>query len=231
MTKSNLLVIPDGKKIVGQEAVSTATCVDAVADFRTRATVRMKRPSGPLMGLTYQLKWPHNQRKIYMTCNFVIDDAGRKIPLEIFFNGGDSGVIDMLKVISRQTSSILQRGGDVRYVIKDFIKDVSPYPSFICPDGYAHPFSVASLAAYIGFTLFDFLHRCDYPGLKELATEMRIYTHIGVCGKEPDDLEAPLGDIEIRTEGAFRKCPECGSTTLPLVGCSPCTKCGYSKCE
>jgi len=216
------------KKIVSVEAVRKGRPARPEAppgDSREKADYRIVRPAGePTLGVTYKLRWPPAGNTIYMTANFVKDEEGRKLPFELFFVGGDPETHDMLKVVGRTVSSIFQRGGDVRFVIKDFVKEVSPQGAFVQPMGFTKPFHVRSLSAYIGFTLLDFFHRCGFPGLRELCKERKIFNHSGVGNPSRDDgrtVSVPGGTA----------CPDCGEpAVIKVSGCPTCQNCGSSKC-
>jgi hypothetical protein len=233
-------VIKIDSKIVGQEIADTSSMLPEIeSDPRTRKPSRIKRVDGsPLEGWTYALKWPHNKRTLYMTCNFIRDDKDRKIPLEIFFEGGDAHMLDVLKVISRQTSSILQRSGDVLYTIKDFIKNESSQQAWVQPSGYQHSINVPSLAALIGYTLIDFFYRCEYPGLVDMCDALRITKHSGINAlKASDPIHAMTPEEVVRMvvadmgiPSSKEVCPECKGEMDMSGACPICRDCGYSKC-
>jgi hypothetical protein len=223
----NVIRIDDARQIVGIETMKLTDVVketDEDIDPREKKENKYSRPTDrPVSGLTYQLRWPHADT-IYMTANFIVDQKGRKIPYEVFFVGGDPETHDMLKVIGRTVTSTFKRGGDVRFVIKDFVKEVSPVVAFVQPMGYAKPFLVKSLAAYIGFTLLDFFHTCDYPGLREFCSERKIFNHVGIGNPNRTD-----GAVVTVPGGS--ECPSCHEMAVVRVaGCPTCRNCGESKC-
>jgi hypothetical protein len=171
-----------------------------------------------------------------MTCNYIIQN-GYKIPFELFFNGGDTEIHDTVKAIGRMVSSVFQRGGDIRYIIKDFVKETSPLGAFAKPTGFSKPFMVESFVALIGYNLLDFFYRCDFPGMKELCSELKIVNHSGIGNpfkqEEPEDdvtneyTKALVANI---ISGGMDQCPECKEYSMDNSACPVCRSCGHSKC-
>jgi hypothetical protein len=225
-TESQYIPVSDPIRLTPSYSVSpVGTLIDNKneADPRLRTLTRTTS-SGPVNGRTYKLKWPHNKRSIYMSINYIeqpLNNTTIRIPFELFFSGGDAEINDMLKVIGRLVSSVFQRGGDIKYIIKDFVKEISPMSAFVQPIGFEKPFRVESLAAYIGYNLLDFLYFCDFPNLIDLCDELHIYGHKGI---------RPEKVIEVKQTG--RQCPKCKEFTVHnKSGCDICDTCGDSKCS
>lgn len=250
MSEVKEVVIPNGTKITAVSVVKSDETPVVKAeqphpfDPRTLKNSPMKRPT-VLKGFTYKLNWQHSERSIYMTFNFIVDDEGRKHPFEIFFKGGDGQNQDMLAILGRMTSSNFRRGGDIRHVVTDFVRETSPNGAFCAPEGFGKSMFVESLSSFIGYHILDAFLRIDYPKVREMNVK-GIKNHHLFNAVAEEAVEDNVVEIVTPTEAEPVKtdkeefgsswtgveCPKCGDPTLKKDGgCDECLSCDYAKCS
>jgi len=170
---------------------------------------KMPRPD-QLKGRTYKVRWGND--KYYITFNWMEKD-GKKIPFEMFINSQSVKHSEFLQALTRITSAVFRRGGDIRFMIEELEKIHSP-------SGDAHWINkehVPSLVALIGQTLNIFLLDIGYLEEGDITTL-------------PQE-----EDIKNYVEHSFvtgELCPKCEKRTLiHQEGCAKCTSCDYSECD
>ena len=140
--------------------------------------------------------------KLYLTANF--DDDGNII--ETFITtGSDGGCLIFTEATSRLISLAIRGGIPVEEVIEQ-LNSTHPCPSYMMAHATGRKTSKGkSCASAIANVL------------RELQAKPVQKTTTSVSDKK---LKVPTGE----------KCPNCGSGTIHVEGCTSCPECGYSRC-
>lgn len=143
--------------------------------------------------------------KLYLTANF--DDDGNII--ETFITtGSDGGCLIFTEATSRLISLAIRGGIPVEEVIEQ-LNSTHPCPSYMMAHATGRKASKGkSCASAIANVL------------KELQAKPVQKATVPVGDKKLEDKKAPTSE----------KCPNCGSGTIHVEGCTSCPECGYSRC-
>mgnify|MGYP000270948510 CR=1 FL=1 len=143
--------------------------------------------------------------KLYLTANF--DDGGNII--ETFITtGSDGGCLIFTEATSRLISLAIRGGIPVEEVIEQ-LNSTHPCPSYMMSHATGRKTSKGkSCASAIANVL------------KELQSKSVQKTTTSVGDKKLKDEKVPTSE----------KCPNCGSGTIHVEGCTSCPECGYSRC-
>jgi ribonucleoside-diphosphate reductase alpha chain len=139
--------------------------------------------------------------KLYLTANF--DDDGNII--ETFITtGSDGGCLIFTEATSRLISLAIRGGIPVEEIIEQ-LNSTHPCPSYMMAHATGRKVSKGkSCASAIANVLKELQAK---PAQKTITEHIKNYT---VTGRE--------------------KCPNCGSGTIHVEGCTSCPECGYSRC-
>ncbi len=178
----------------------------------------MPRPE-KLVGATYKLKWPGDSHPYYVTINDAVDEAGQHRPFEVFINTQNVEAHAWITALTRMTSAVFRRGGDVSFVAKELKGVFDPTGGNFVPGKKFVP----SFIALIGHTIFD--HMVDTGYLEAADAPVKIApAQTAEVKKVPEAENGKTGYLKT-------PCPECGEYTLRAQGgCPTCESCSYSKC-
>jgi ribonucleoside-diphosphate reductase alpha chain len=127
--------------------------------------------SEKLTGATYKLRWPDSEHAFYVAINGVETDGIRR-PFEIFINSKNVEHYAWVVALTRMTSGVFRRGGDVSFVADELKQVFDPRGGQWADRRY-----VPSLVAAIGEILERHMHcRGDSvlpPGPQAAGTRYR----------------------------------------------------------
>jgi ribonucleoside-diphosphate reductase alpha chain len=151
-------------------------------------------------GTTYKLKWPESAHAVYVTINDIDGEAGRR-PFEIFVNSKNMEHYAWTLGLTRMSSAVFRRGGDVSFVPEELKAVFDPRGGAWMKGRY-----VPSLLAAIGEVI-----------------ERHIGAEAAPSGPKADETPSSAAPRPV--------CPKCGAAALVRVeGCDKCLECGHSKC-
>jgi ribonucleoside-diphosphate reductase alpha chain len=182
-------------------------------------TQPLSRPEA-LPGQTYKLRWPDSEHALYITLNDIVQD-GRRRPFEVFINSKNMEHYAWTVALTRMTSAVFRRGGDVSFVVEEMKAVFDPRGGAWMDGKY-----VPSLLAAIGDVIERHMIEIGF-----LPTKRRRAAIAALAGAERQASGA--GQIADRrpSRSAVAQCPKCGEAALVrLEGCDQCTSCDYSKC-
>jgi ribonucleoside-diphosphate reductase alpha chain len=111
-----------------------------------------KRPQ-VLAGVTYKLRWPHQDEALYLTINSWPDGK----PFEVFLTSKNVTHSEWTAAVTRLLSAIFRKGGDLDFIVDELTQVMSADGgALITPPGYTKPKHVPSIVALIGYALEDF---------------------------------------------------------------------------
>jgi ribonucleoside-diphosphate reductase alpha chain len=140
--------------------------------------------------------------KLYLTANF--DDDGNII--ETFITtGSDGGCLIFTEATSRLISLAIRGGVPVEEVIEQ-LNSTHPCPSYMMAHATGRKASKGKSCA---------------SAIANVLKELRIKKAITSVDNKK------LADEKVSTS---EKCPNCGSGTVHIEGCTSCPECGYSRC-
>ena len=170
---------------------------------------KLPRPE-MLRGVTYQVKWPHDNYSMFMTFNYFEDEHGRLIPFEMFVASKIVKDAEWVAALTRLVSAVFRRGGDVKFLVEELEQVFAPSGGFWKNRRY-----VPSKVALIGHTLARFMREIGY------LEEGEIIAPTPLPEEEDEQVEIVRGET----------CPACQAPTLVSEGgCMVCKSCGYSNC-
>jgi ribonucleoside-diphosphate reductase alpha chain len=163
-----------------------------------------------LRGRTRRIRWPTLTSALYLIVNYT-DDG---LPYELFFASKDARLHDWMVATSLMITSLLRKGGDVRFIATELMAVTSLHDTaFIKGPRDEHPRSYGSLIALIGAHLAELLEPRNF--------------NIPV----PSNIDKALTTEEFIVTSNKPLCPQCGGKTIrQQEGCMICDNCGYSNC-
>ncbi len=204
-------------KITGFEVVKPeseqeqANNITAIAPLLERDDV--------LEGTTYKIKTPNSEHAMYITINDVVVNAGsldaHRRPFEIFINSKNMEHFMWIVALTRITSAIFRKGGDVTFLVEELKAVFDPRGGYYKRGGKYMP----SIVAEIGEV---------------------IQQHLVAIGMMEGQLSTP--ELEAKRLEATEKlgadavakgnlCDKCGAmAVIRLDNCNTCLECGDSKC-
>ena len=232
---------------VGTPAPAPAVVAPILAEEDPLIKPFSSRPRGELEGVTSKVEyWTQEGKKsVYMTINFsrikgVL--AGKEVeierPIEFFVPAGQnsegqqwiSSNMRMLSLVARSGASVAKALENMREVIWD--KGPVRCGHVTKQDGSKAPRYHDSEVAALGYALQVMLMRRGFLDSAGNQVPTRVLAERFSAKQEVDSLadvlmqEAPVE--EGGTQGAGKKCPECGAHALHHIdGCTRCTSCGY----
>lgn len=167
-----------------------------------------------LTGTTYKIKWPFLAAALYVTINNTIEEDGTQRPFEIFVNTKAAQHQEWLAALTRLTSAVFRRGGDVTFLVDELEQVHSANGGGYIPSERKF---VPSLVALIGMTVRKHFVAI---GLIEGEEAEKVKEEVPPPGSTIQ-VSAPLGEF----------CPRCSAPTfIRKEGCTSCLSCSYSTC-
>jgi hypothetical protein len=202
-----------GYKVVNQEELAKANLPQPIlADTMHEG---IERPD-LLLGSTYKIKSPLYPHALYVTINDIIlnvdTEHEERRPYEIFINSKNMEHFQWVLALTRVTSAVLRKGGDITFLVEELKGVFDPKGGYYKKGGVFMP----SLVAEIGHAIEAHLKRI---GMIQVDTTMR---------------DAAIAMIEQKgnKQGIqYAQCPKCNQMSLiKQGGCDTCTQCSYSLC-
>jgi len=172
-----------------------------------------------LEGTTYKIKTPNSDHAMYITINDVVINAGQedehRRPFEIFINSKNMEHFMWIVALTRITSAVFRKGGDVTFLVEELKAVFDPRGGYYKRGGKYMPSIVAEIGEVIQKHLVD-------------------------IGMMEGQLSTP--ELEAKRKEATKKlgadaiakgnlCDKCGAmAVIRLDNCNMCLECGDSKC-
>ena len=184
-----------------------------------------------LMGSTYKIKTPDSDHAMYITINDIILNRGtaheQRRPFEIFINSKNMDHFQWIVALTRITSAVFRKGGDVTFLVEEMQAVFDPKGGYFKKGGRYMP----SLVAEIGDVIEQHLKLIGM--LKDEA--MTDHQQQILNEKRAQYVAAQNHDVENDTDEQYPKgsklCVKCSTKAVILMdGCMTCLSCGDSKC-
>lgn len=217
------------KKITGYSVVKD----DVVEPAPVKAKLEqlnesMARPA-KLVGATYKLKTPLSDHALYITINDVILNQGTedesRHPFEIFINSKNMDHFQWIVALTRITSAIFRKGGDVQFLVEELKAVFDPKGGYIKRGGKYMP----SLVAEIGDIIEQHLTHSGIIKKTEMDSSQKEF--LAKKRAEYETKGDPAGAQSGEFPASAQICPKCNTKAMiKLDGCMTCLCCGDSKC-
>ena len=236
------MAIKIDKKIVDYKVLSEAdkqqqaeAAEQAIAKKAESNIIHMHESVGRpvmLVGSTYKIKTPDSEHAMYVTINDIVLNEGtehqQRRPFEIFINSKNMEHFQWILALTRITSAVFRKGGDVTFLVEEMRGVFDPKGGYFKKGGRYIP----SLVAEIGDVIEDHLKKIGMivdEGMsehqKQILQEKRDQYEAGQKAFQPvdaDDAQYPAG---------ANLCVKCNTKAVILMdGCMTCLCCGDSKC-
>ncbi|MDQ6992119.1 MAG: TSCPD domain-containing protein [Mariprofundus sp.] len=187
------------------------TIVTAIAPLLERDDI--------LEGNTYKIKTPNSEHAMYITINdVVITEPGgntHRRPFEIFINSKNMEHFMWIVALTRITSAIFRKGGDITFLVEELKAVFDPRGGYYKRGGRYMP----SLVAEIGEVIQQHL-----VSIGMMEGQM----NNAVLQAKRKEAEDTLGAAAV-AKGS--QCDKCGAmAVVRLDNCNCCLECGDSKC-
>jgi hypothetical protein len=172
-----------------------------------------------LEGNTYKIKTPNSDHAMYITINDVVvnhdtPDEHRR-PFEIFINSKNMEHFMWIVALTRITSAIFRKGGDITFLVEELKAVFDPRGGYYKKGGRYMPSIVAEIGEVIQQHLISIgmmegqLNNAELQA-KRLEAEEKLGADAMAKGKQ---------------------CDKCGAmAVVRLDNCDCCLECGDSKC-
>ncbi|EAU55331.1 hypothetical protein [Mariprofundus ferrooxydans] len=172
-----------------------------------------------LEGNTYKIKTPMSDHAMYITINDVVMNAGtpeeHRRPFEIFINSKNMEHFMWIVALTRITSAIFRKGGDITFLVEELKAVFDPRGGYYKRGGKYMPSLIAEIGEVIQQHLVSIGMMEGQLNNAELQAKR----------KEAEDT---LGADAIAKGG---QCDKCGAmAVVRLDNCNCCLECGDSKC-
>ncbi|MDX8392290.1 MAG: TSCPD domain-containing protein [Mariprofundaceae bacterium] len=204
------------QKITGYEVVrpdeeKNSASVTQIAPLLERDDV--------LEGTTYKIKTPNSDHAMYITINDVLINAGtpdeHRRPFEIFINSKNMEHFMWIVALTRITSAIFRKGGDVNFLVEELKAVFDPRGGYYKRGGKYMPSIVAEIGEVIQQHLVSIGMMEGQLSTPELEAKRK-------------QAEEKLGADAI---AKGNQCDKCGAmAVVRLDNCNTCLECGDSKC-
>ena len=204
-----------GGKITGYEVVTEAeeeqNNVASIAPLLERDDV--------LEGSTYKIKTPMSEHAMYITINDIVitdpDGSTHRRPFEIFINSKNMEHFMWIVALTRVTSAIFRKGGDVTFLVEELKAVFDPRGGYYKRGGKYMPSLVAEIGEVIQQHLIGIGMMDGALNSPELQAKKR-------------KIKERMGDDAMKNA---TQCPKCSAMSLiRMDGCDTCLECGHSKC-
>jgi len=172
-----------------------------------------------LEGSTYKIKTPMSDHAMYITINDVVMNVGtpeeHRRPFEIFINSKNMEHFMWIVALTRITSAIFRKGGDVTFLVEELKAVFDPRGGYYKRGGKYMPSIVAEIGEVIQQHLVSIGMMEGQLNTPELEAKRR-------------EAEEKLGADGI---AKGNQCDKCGAmAVVRLDNCNTCLECGDSKC-
>jgi len=179
-----------------------------------------------LKGSSYKIKTPQSEHALYVTINDMVLNEGTDNeelhPYEIFVNSKNMENFQWVVALTRVTSAVFRKGGDVGFLVDELKVVFDPQGGYWKKGGVFMP----SLVAEIGCTIET--HLKSTGRIKTVVDEHQ-QAFIAAKRKEFDERE---GSDNATFNDKAIMCKKCNSKSVIMMdSCLCCTTCGDSKCN
>ena len=199
----------------------------------------LERPE-TLIGSTYKIKSPLFEHALYVTVNDIVLNAGtqyeQRRPFEIFINSKNMDHFQWIVALTRITSAVFRKGGDVTFLVEEMKAVFDPRGGYFKAGGVYMPSIVAEIGTVIEqhMKMIGLIHDPEMDeSTRKLIAEKRAAYEAAANGKKATP--ATEAGAESTNANGFPPgatlCAKCNTQALVLMdGCQTCLNCGYSKC-
>ncbi|RAO74711.1 NrdJb [Dyella jiangningensis] len=199
----------------------------------------LERPE-TLIGSTYKIKSPLFEHALYVTVNDIVLNAGtqyeQRRPFEIFINSKNMDHFQWIVALTRITSAVFRKGGDVTFLVEEMKAVFDPRGGYFKAGGVYMPSIVAEIGTVIEqhMKMIGLIHDPELDeSTRKLIAEKRAAYEAAANPKKA--APAAEGSAEPTNANGFPPgatlCAKCNTQALVLMdGCQTCLNCGYSKC-
>jgi hypothetical protein len=200
----------------------------------------LERPE-TLVGSTYKIKSPLFEHALYVTVNDIVLNAGtqyeQRRPFEIFINSKNMDHFQWIVALTRITSAVFRKGGDVTFLVEEMKAVFDPRGGYFKAGGVYMPSIVAEIGTVIEqhMKMIGLIHDPEMDeSTRKLVAEKRAAYEALASGKKAAPAtteEAPADEVSSGFPPGATLCAKCNTQALVLMdGCQTCLNCGYSKC-
>jgi len=188
-------------------------------DAKVTAIAPLLERDAILEGSTYKIKTPMSDHAMYITINDVVMKEGtpdeHRRPFEIFINSKNMEHFMWIVALTRITSAIFRKGGDVTFLVEELKAVFDPRGGYYKRGGKYMPSIVAEIGEVIQQHLVSIGMMEGQLNTPELEAKRR-------------EAEEKLGADGI---AKGNQCDKCGAmAVVRLDNCNTCLECGDSKC-
>ncbi len=184
-----------------------------------------------LMGSTYKIKTPDSDHAMYITINDIVLNRGtaheQRRPFEIFINSKNMDHFQWIVALTRITSAVFRKGGDVTFLVEEMQAVFDPKGGYFKKGGRYMP----SLVAEIGVVIEQHLKLIGM-----LKDEAMTDHQKEILEEKRAQYDAAQNTIEQTEEDSqypdgANLCAKCSTKAVIMMdGCMTCLSCGDSKC-
>ena len=226
-------------------ALAAATPAPAKKEEAPKAEViqmheSLERPD-TLVGSTYKIKSPLFEHALYVTVNDIVLNAGtpyeQRRPFEIFINSKNMDHFQWIVALTRITSAVFRKGGDVTFLVEEMKAVFDPRGGYFKAGGIYMPSIVAEIGGVIEqhMKMIGLIHDPEMDeSTKRLIAEKRA-AYEAAANPSAAKAAQPTESKSTESSNGFPPgatfCAKCNTQALVLMdGCQTCLNCGYSKC-
>jgi len=187
-----------------------------------------------LIGSTYKIKTPDSEHAMYITINDIVLNEGteheQRRPFEIFINSKNMEHFQWILALTRITSAVFRKGGDVTFLVEEMQAVFDPRGGYWKKGGRFIP----SLIAEIGDVIHDHLVKIGMIKVEGLsAAQQQILDEKRAAfeaGQKVLESSSDTNEGNPYPPGASL-CKKCHTqAAIMMDGCLTCLNCGDSKC-
>src|SRR5690242_1657860 len=197
----------------------------------------LERPE-TLIGSTYKIKSPLFEHALYVTVNDIVLNAGtqyeQRRPFEIFINSKNMDHFQWIVALTRITSAVFRKGGDVTFLVEEMKAVFDPRGGYFKAGGVYMPSIVAEIGTVIEqhMKMIGLIHDPEMDeSTRKLVAEKRAAYEAAANGKKAAEVASNTESNASGFPPGATLCAKCNTQALVLMdGCQTCLNCGYSKC-
>jgi len=190
---------------------------------------KVERPE-MLLGSTYKIKTPVSDHAMYVTINDIVLNEGtpyeQRRPFEIFINSKNLDHFQWIVALSRASSPVFRKGGDVTFLVDEMKAVFDPRGGYWQAGGTFMP----SIIAELGYVVEKHLQMIGLLKAPELDDARKKLIEEKKAEFEARNKQTDAFAKSHFPEGA-QLCGKCSTAAVVLMdGCMTCLNCGDSKC-
>ena len=224
-------------KVITEEQKEAKAAADALEQKKQEESniihmhESVARPES-LRGSTYKIKTPESDHAMYITINDIVLNPDtpheQRRPFEIFINSKNMDHFQWIVALTRITSAVFRKGGDVTFLVEEMQAVFDPKGGYFKKGGRYMPSLVAEIGdvieqhlKIIGMLKDETIGEHQQQILDEKRAQYEASQNTTIA-KEEDDCQYPDGATV---------CTKCSTKAVIMMdGCMTCLSCGDSKC-